>query len=109
MTAKESLLGLKLKEQKMTIEGIELLIKELNAGDSSRYQTSLYKTINGTIQMNLENASEKLISATAYNIDGTKLFEVTELEQIKQLPSHVVEKLFKVASKLNGLDKKVKN
>jgi len=109
MTSKEKLLGLKLKEESVTIDGIDFLIKELNGGDSSSYQESLYKIVNGVPISNLKNATEKLVALTVFEPDGTRMFEITDLEQIKLIPNHVVEQLFKTARNINGLGKTVKN
>ena len=106
---KSKLLALCLKSEQLEIEGINLVIKEMTAGDASKYENSLYKIVNGKVVYNTEEAKAKLFALTAHDENGDRMFDVTDIEQIKQIPAHVVDAVFQVASKLNGLEKNQKN
>ena len=102
---KTKLFGIKLKEQKVIIEDQIIIVKELTAGESSRYQHSLYEMRKNAPVMKTENAEIKLVIMSCYDEEGNKLFDIKELEQIKQMPSWVIEKLYNMAKKLSSPDK----
>lgn len=106
---KNKLMGLKLKEEVLTIENgddpIILTIKEMNAGEASKYENSLYTIVGKTVKYNTEEAKTKLVALTTYDAEGNRCFEISDIEQVKTLPAHVVDEIFQLASKLNGLEK----
>lgn len=98
---KSKLFGIKLKEQQVIIEDQVIIVKELTAGESSKYQHSLYVMVGGAPVMKTENAEIKLIIMSCYDEEGNKLFDVKELEQIKQMPSWIIDKLYGIAKKIS--------
>ena len=102
---KSKLFGLKLKEQLVIIEDENIIVRELDAGQSNEYEHSLYTMVNGKPVMKTENAEIKLIIMSCYDEDGNKLFDMKELEQIKKMPAWVIDKLYGVAKKINAPSK----
>lgn len=108
---KAKLFGLKLKEQKVIIEDEIIIVKELTAGESSKYEHSLYTMQGNKPVMKTENAEIKLVIMSCYDEEGNKLFDIKELEQVKQMPSWVIDKLYSTAKKLSSpsKDESIKN
>lgn len=98
---KDKLFNIKLKEQKVFIEDEVIIVRELTAGEASKYQNSLYKIVNNQPVFKTEDAEVKLIILTCYDEDGNKLFDMKELEQIKQMPAWITDKLYSIAKKLS--------
>lgn len=99
---KNKLFELKLKEQLVIIEDEHIMVRELTAGQASQYQNSLYKIVGNKPIVKTEDAEIKLVILTCYNEDGTKYFEANDFELLKDSPQWIVEKLYKVANKLNN-------
>lgn len=102
---KSKLFSIKLKEQQVIIEDQVIIVRELTSGEASKYQHSLYVIANGSPIMKTENAEIKLVIMTCYDEEGNKLFDMKELEQIKQMPSWVIDKLYGIAKKLSDPSK----
>lgn len=102
---KEKLFSIKLKEQKVFIEDEVIIVRELTAGQASEYQNSLYTIVNGQPIMKTEDAEFKLIILSCYDEEGNRLFDIKELAQIKQMPSWITDKLYKIAKKLSSPSK----
>lgn len=106
---KEALLGLKRKQEKVTVaEGIDVVVKEMTAGEASAYQESMVKIINGKPVPQIKDAQAKLVAMSCYEEDGTQMFGMKNIEQVKALPSSVIDILYNAAEKLNSGDS-VKN
>jgi len=103
MNTKEKLLGLKLSKKTVTIEGLTVIVKEMNAAEGTKYEQSLYEISNGKVRYNLENARTTLIALTCYDEEDNLLFEPRDIEQVKLLPNRIAAELFSVASELNNL------
>lgn len=106
---KEKLLALKLKEELITVNGIKIIVKEMNAGEAAKYENSLYKVAGNKLVYNTEEARLKLFILTAHDENREKMFEIKDIELVKSIPAHVIDAVFTVASKLNGLNKNSKN
>ena len=104
MNTKEKLLGLRLKQKEVDIQGINVIVKELTAGEKSDYDGSLFKIVNGKPQYQIKNAKEKLVAYSCYDENDNKLFGLNDLEQVKRLPSNVLEILFDAATEINSVD-----
>ena len=104
---KSELMGLKRKQEVVQVaEGVEVVVKELTAGEANKYQMSNIKMVNGKPVANPENAQAKLVLMSCYESDGTRMFSDADLEQVKGLPSTVIDKLYAVAERLNNGDAK---
>ena len=106
---KEKLLGLKAKKEKITIDGIDVIVTELTAGQFQAYQNSLYTMQGNTVKYKTEEAMSKLIAMTVLEEDGSLMFGIKDIELVKGLPSHVADAIFQKASDLNGLNSTEKN
>lgn len=109
MGLREKLLETKLKEQSVELEGEMAVVKEMTAGEASKYENSLYKMVGGKIVFNTEDAKPKLVALTLYDNEGSLVFGAKNIEQVKMLPSHIVDEVYQIAMKLNGLEGKKKN
>lgn len=103
--AKQDLMKLAIKEQIVMIGDEKIIVKELTAGQASAYQHSLYKIVKGKPEVKAEGAEIKLVILCSYNEDGSKYFDMADMELVKNLPGWVVEKLYNVANKLNNPSK----
>ena len=102
---KEKLFEALFAQEEIEINGEKFIVKEMNAKDAGEYESSLYKQVGSTIQYVTKNAKEKLVIRTLCDVEGKKIFEINDIEQVGTLPASVVDKVFQFASKLNGLEK----
>lgn len=87
-------------------EKMGFVVREMNAGDATKYKTSLFKVVDGKPVMSMDGYQTKLIANCLFDKDGEKIFGDNDLELIKTLPSSVADKIFEVASRINGLEVK---
>lgn len=107
---KDKLLGVKLKEVEIEIEGEKAIVKELLAGEAAEYSNSLYKMVNGQVVLNTKDAQVKLMILTLYDLEGNRVFDLKDMASVKEMPSRIVDQVYKVSSVLNGIEKeKAKN
>jgi len=102
--SKEFLLGLNFRKEAVKIEGKNFTVKEMDAKTSQSYSNSLYKVVNGKVKYDTSTAMTKLVMLTLCDEEGNRIFGDNDHGLIEQLPGHIVEKVFKVAQKLNNLD-----
>lgn len=101
--SKQALLGLKRKQKVVTVaEGVDVIVKELMAGEASAYQESMVKIVNGKPQKTIKDAQTKLVALSCYEEDGSLMFGMKSIEQVKQLPLTVVDKLYLAAEEVNN-------
>jgi predicted fused transcriptional regulator/phosphomethylpyrimidine kinase len=100
---RDNLFEVKFDEKEIEINGDKYFVREMNAKDASEYESSLYKQVGNTIQYVTKNAKEKLVIKTLYDSEG-RVFKESDIELVGKLPASVVDKIFQVASKLNGLE-----
>lgn len=101
---KEKLMGLSFGSKKIKLGDDEYLIKEMNAELAGKYESSLYKFVDGKPVYNATDAKTKLVLYTLHNLDGSRTFENSDLGLVRQLPAHIVDEIFNVASNINKLD-----
>ena len=87
-------------------EKIGFIVREMNAGDASKYKASLFKFIDGKPIINMDGYQVKLIANCLFDKDGEKIFGDNDLELIKTLPNSVADKICEVASRINELEVK---
>ena len=58
------------------------------------------------VSMGTEGLSRILLVACAVDENGDRLFTEADFEALSKKAGHVVERLFKIAAKLNGLDER---
>ena len=103
---KDKLLQATLKSEEIEILGEKAIVKEMTAGESAKYQNSLYKIVGDKVIYQTDIATIKLVALTLYDTDGALVFGAKDIEQVKALPACVVEQIYKVSAKLNGLNKR---
>ena len=75
MTTREKLLGLDLAQEKVKIDGLTIIVKEMTAGEGSEYENSLYKFVNGKV------TNQKKTGSIIVSIASTILFMETILNR----------------------------
>lgn len=81
-------------------------LRAMNGTQRDAYETSLMeKQANGTYKVNTENMRAKLVCFCAVDEAGASLFTADDLDALASKSSAVIERLFDVAQKLNGLNK----
>ena len=108
----EHLTGLAFSQKEIEIankdgEIKKYIIKEMNARDASVYESSLYKFVGETVKYDASKAKLNLVRYTLCNEDGSRVFALKDMGISEQLPAHIVDKIFKIASDLNGLEDEV--
>lgn len=101
--SKEKLLKLKLKNEKIKVDGETYEIREMSGEDASEYESSIFKMVNGKPVYDTKNAKAKLVALTLYQ-DGEKVFENNDLGLINQLPASVINNFFNLSARVNMLD-----
>lgn len=100
----EKLMGVGFKQETVNINGETIIIKEMNGGQATKYQASLYKVDGkGNVRMKLENTTARLLLYTVHDSQGNIMFKDTDIELINKLPKSVIDQLFSAAIKINGL------
>lgn len=103
--SKEFLLGLNFRSKELIIEGHKFIIKEMDASTAEKYESSLYKIVGQSVKYDASKAKTKLVMLTLYDEEGKeRVFQDKDYGLVENLPSHVVNEIFNVASSLNNLD-----
>ena len=102
---REKLFELEFEQIEIDIKGDKYIVKEMNAKDAGEYESSLYTVVGQTVKYNTKNAKEKLVLRTLCEVNGDRIFGDNDIALIGKLPASVVDKVFQIASKLNGLEK----
>jgi hypothetical protein len=100
---KDKLLAVKTKEKKIEVEGETLIIKEMLAGEATKYESSLYSIVNGQPVLKMEGSKSKMIALCVYDQDGKRVFEDKDIALIEKMPTTLIDKLFKECSSVNGM------
>lgn len=101
----EKLMSIALKSKEITIGGDSYLVKEMNAKDAGVYENSLYKIVGEKVTPNAENAKAKLVLFTLCDMDGKRIFQDKDISQVQELPTSIVNMVYKVANSLNAIDR----
>lgn len=105
MALKDKLLKSTLKEEKIELNGEVAIVREMTAGKASVYENSLYTVVGKDVKLDTKDAKAKLLCLTLYDEEGTEVFKIKDIEQVKQLPASIVDKVYQIAISINGLDK----
>jgi hypothetical protein len=100
---KDKLLESSFDQRDFEINGITVVIKEMNAGDAVKYESSLYKLVNNQPIMTLENSKAKLIMLCVYDKDNNRVFDEKDIANINKMSAKTVNQLFQICSDLNGI------
>ncbi len=84
---------------------------ELNAQLGEKYNSSLYRVVNGKPEMVKEDLMTKLICYSICDENGNRIFDEEDMPHIRNLPSKVSDKLYYAANRVNKGDEEenVKN
>lgn len=103
MADKSFLMALDFGKKEIKVAGEVFYVKELTAGDSVKYESSLYTIVNGQPVLKLENSKSRLIALALVDAEGKRIFDDKDIEQINSLPAKIVDQLFKECSRVNGI------
>jgi len=101
---KDNLLNSIFESKNIKINNEEYTIKEMNGEEASDYESSMITMTNGKPIYNMKDAKVKLIQLTLHQ-NEKQLFEKKDIGLINKMPYSVINKIFKVASEINKLDK----
>lgn len=102
--SREKLIKAIFKEQKITINGEDYLIKEMNAKDAAAFDKSVVSIVDDKVKYNMEVAKIRLTQATLCDADGKRIFGKADLGLIEALPSSIVNEIFQIASDMNNME-----
>ena len=99
-----------LKAEDLDFEEIEIKewggsvrVGSMTGTDRDAYEASIYDVKGKNAQLIRENFRAKLIARTLIDENGNRLFTEKEVNLIGKKDSKTLDKIFKVAQKLNGL------
>lgn len=104
--SKEKLLKSVFKSEEIEIDGDKYLVKELSAKDGTAYENSLYKIVGDKVVPQTDHVMTRLVLMTLCDLEGTRVFDDKDLNLVGELPASVINQIFEVSARLNGLDKK---
>jgi hypothetical protein len=109
LNLREKLISSGFKSQEMIIDEIGYIVKEMNAKDATEYEASLYKMVDGKPILTLGNSKSRLVQKTLHDKEGNRIFEEKDIELVNKMPASLVNKIFEIASDLNGIKTARKN
>ena len=87
--------------------GGHLFVRTMSAGERDAYEAETYDLSKGgksnDAKTMMANARARLLVRTLVDEEGTRLFEDSDVEALGQKSGQIVDRVFTVASKLNGL------
>jgi hypothetical protein len=101
---KEFLAGLSFRSEEIELEGHKFKVVEMNASTAEKYESSLYKIVNNSVKYDASKAKTKLVLLTLCDENGKRIYNDNDYGLVENLPSHIVNEIFNVASGLNNLD-----
>ena len=107
--SKEKLLGLNFREKEITLGDEKYVVKEMNADKAQKYESSLYKFVGENIKYDASEAKTRLVLFTLHDLEGKRVFDDKDYGLVKDLPAHIVDKVFQIASNLNNMEDAEKN
>ena len=84
--------------------GGSVLVMGLGGLERDKYTKSLVKGKGKKAQVNLENMTAKLCALCMVDENGKRLFNNMEIGELGQKSAAALSRVFKVASRLSGLD-----
>lgn len=77
----------------------------LTGTEKGNYEATLMTTKGIDIQMNLKNATVKLVALSIVDEEGKRIFTAADIETLGSKSSKALNKVYTVASRLSGLSK----
>jgi len=99
----QHLMELKFNEEEIIIGEEKYLVREMNCGDFGKYQASIIKFVNNKPEYEAKNAQKNLIMYSLRDMDGKRVFKDKDGELVEKLPKSAGEKIFEIATRLNGM------
>ena len=84
-------------------ERTTVFVREMNARERDAYEASLTLGEGKNAKVDYTNFRAKLAAATCCDADGNLIFLPEDVEWLAQKPAHVINRIFDVARKLNGI------
>lgn len=94
-------------EVELTELGGSVFVSTLNGKDFGKFQKSVYQRDGKKLITDEENFTVKLLVWTVVNEKGERIFNDKDIEELQKKSAKTIQKLFDVASRLNGLSKDV--
>lgn len=83
--------------------GGEVLVGSMNGQARDEWEQSLISRAGGKSEPNLANVRARLVAATVVDEDGNRIFTAADVEALGKKSSAALERVCKVAQRLNGL------
>jgi len=85
--------------------GGQVYVRSLTGTERDQFEAS-FITVNGMdTQLKLENIRAQLVSMTAVDDDGKRLFSAADVQALASKNAAALQRLFETAQKLSGLSK----
>ena len=83
--------------------GGEVLVGAMNGAARDEWEQSLIRRVGSKSEPNLANVRARLVAATVVDENGQRMFSADDVEALGQKSSAALERVCKVAQRLNGL------
>lgn len=85
--------------------GGDVYISTMTAADRDAYELSLANMqANGKAKPSMQNMRAKLVARCLVDEDGARIFPEAKIDELGKKSAKVLDRLFDVASKLNGIN-----
>ena len=86
-------------------DGITVYLRQLSAAEMDRWQMDTIRQSGKNIQVNLRNASAKFVGLCMVDELDARIFGDDEADELGKKSASVINRLFAVAQRLNGMTK----
>lgn len=86
--------------------GGDVIIKVMTGSERDAFEASVFEQKGKDLQRNLNNLRAKLVARCLVGEDGNRLFNDKEIDLVGRKSAKVLDKLYEVAVKLNGIGAK---
>lgn len=104
--SRESILNVvdvKTEEVEVSEWGGFVLVKGLTGSERNEFENSLVSRRGKDVQVNMKNATAKLVSLSIVDEDGKRLFSDADVEALGAKSGAALSRVYSVASRLAGL------
>jgi hypothetical protein len=85
--------------------GGDVYISTMTASDRDSYEMSVANIqASGKVKATMQNIRAKLVGRCLVDEDGKRLFDESKIEELGKKSAKVLDRLFDIASKLNGIN-----
>lgn len=104
--SREAILNVKdFKTREVEVEewGGTVLVKSLSGSERNEFEQSMIIRRGKDVQMNMKNATAKLVALSVVDEEGNRLFSDADVETLGSKSGAALSRVYTVASKLAGL------